>query len=196
LSPESNKVAPIWSVRIIEIIITSITSTLFEILLVGFAAFFPSYFFKIQHPLILFFQGVTASITVAYLQGCRSLAHFSYLKKDSHKFPERRWLVGVLSAIPLNLLILLYFVLYAQNPLMESVYVGYLHLLVAILIGLNFAVGVWAVQRHYKAIQQKKPSGAMGLVYLVTIFMLSGWSIIFVVLIFVFRLNISLRFPM
>ena len=182
MEPLADKTSPASLLKLFDIILARISSTLFELLLLGFATFFPAYLFKVEQPLIIFCQIVTLSITVAFFQGCRSLEYLAYIKRFSDKPPQYFWLLGAMSTIPLNLLVWLYFSLYIQNPWLTPANITYVQLYTISLIGLNFATGVLEAHMQYKAIKQNRPKGAMGLFYPSVGLMLLGWLIVFMIM--------------
>ncbi len=184
LEPSANKDIhhPSRLEKVVEGIFVPITSTLFELLLLGFATFFPAYVFKIEHPFIIYAQITTLSLTVAFFQGCRSPAYFSYIKNLNDGIGKYHRLFGAISVIPLNLITLLYFSLYNQNPSMEIAEIKQAQIFAISLIALNFGVGIWGGQKQYRAIKQTRPEGPMGLFYLSVGLTLICWFIILFIL--------------
>lgn len=184
LKPPINKEIPqpSWLEKVVEGIFVPVTSTFFELLLLGFATFFPAYIFKIEHPFIIYAQMVTLSVTVAFFQGCRSPGYFSYIKDSIEKYHS---LFGAISVIPLNLVTLLYFSLYNQNPALEIAEIKQVQMFAVFLVVLNFGVGIWGSQKQYQAIKQNGSEGPMGLFYLSVGLTLISWFIIYFILNFI-----------
>jgi hypothetical protein len=195
LASSADKPSLSWLRKVVEVVIVPVASTIFELLLFGFAAFFPAYFLEIEQPLIIYFQIVIVSISVAFFQGCRSLGYLSHIKRLEDISLKSSQLWGVIAVIPVNLMALIYFGLYSQNPVIDSAQAEYAWIFAAFLIILNSVVGAWGSQKQYLAVKQNRPKGAMGLFYPSVALMLLGWTVVFLIMIFVLRLNISLRFP-
>ncbi len=178
---------PSWLRQLVEAIVIPISSTLFEILLLGFATFFPAHLFKIEYPVLVYCQITTFSITVAFFQGCRSLGYMSYIKRLANNKQKYYRLFGAIAVIPLNLLAWLYFNSYSQNPLMAPTQVKQIQLFTIFLIGLNFAVGIWGSQRQYKAIEQELTKRPMRFLYPSIGLTFMGWFMILAVTNLIFK---------
>ncbi len=184
---DKNKLNPSWIRIFIEIAIVPMATTTFELLLVGFATFFPTHLFEIEHPIIIGCQIITVSTTVAFFQGCRSWGYLSYLGKSIDTFKKYYWLSGALVVIPLNLLVMLYFTLYSQNPAIDPANANHIQLLAVLLTGLNFAVGIWGSKKQYLTIKQNLSKGPMQFFFLAVGFSLAFWFMIFGVTSFISR---------
>ncbi len=188
--------------KIMDLFVAPFITTIFEFLLLGFATFFPAYYFKIKYPLVIYFQLIVVSSTVAFFQGCRSLGHLSYMDNKTiahikkHLTKKHLWLPGIISAVPINLIILIYFHVFSKNPVVNLGNMDYLRIYILVLVIINSVSGISGIQQQYQAIKQKDYKGPMGYFYPAAIFMLLGWIMIFLVMVFVMRLDISGKFPL
>jgi hypothetical protein len=182
-----------WLLSLLGTFLRAFGSTLFELLLLGFTTFFPSYLFKITPLPILFVQIATLSLSVSFLQGCSSSGYLSRFKTKSSNIPP--WLSGMLAAVPLNMFVLAYFVLYNRNPQLDQVHIKHVFLFTAFVILFNFIFGILGSQKYHKALQQNRFKWAENLFYFSAIATFVSWIMIFLIMIFVLKLNISARFP-
>ncbi len=182
------------SLYALNLLLTSAGTTIMELLLLGVAVFVPTKYYRITNPWVILIQFASLTGFISFFQGQRFAASPGLLERIGEWWRTNLYLLGLFAVIPLNLI--LSFVYSKLEGFFASVMPE--KYLFPILIGvllLNFTAGVYGSRYEQMRIESSKKPTKFTLFSFMVWLMLLGWGTVLSILVFIFRLNISPRFP-